>query len=258
MAKAVIRCYEELNDFLPAAWRKRERELEFLPPAPVRHLIETLGVPHTEIELVLVNGVSVDLDHRVADGDHISVYPVFEALDVTPLLRLRERPLRRVRLVVDSHLGRLARYLRLLGFDTLFHNDLGDRELARLAAQEGRILLTRDKALLMRREVTHGCYVREGSPREQLAALVGRLDLYREVRPFTRCMECNGALRPVDKRVVAGRLPERTRELFQEFWECAVCARVYWKGSHYERMQALVDWVRARETASVGGDGSPS
>jgi uncharacterized protein with PIN domain len=258
MAKVVIRCYEELNDFLPAAWRKRERELELGPPAPVRHLIETLGVPHTEVELVLVNGVSVDLDYRVADGDRISVYPMFEALDVTPLLRLRQRPLRRVRLVVDSHLGRLARYLRMLGFDTLFHNDLGDRELARLVDQEGRILLTRDKALLMRREVTRGCYVREGNPREQLASLVARLDLYREIRPFTRCMECNGALRPVAKEQVAVRLPERTRELFQAFWECTGCGRVYWKGSHFERMQALVDWVRAREASSGGGYDSPS
>lgn len=246
MAKAVIRCYEELNDFLPAAWRKRERALEFVPPTPVRHLIETLGVPHTEVELILVNGASVDLDYRVADGDRISVYPMFEALDVSPLLKLRERPLRQVRLVVDSHLGRLAHYLRLLGFDTLFHNDLGDQELARLAAQEGRIVLTRDKALLMRREVTHGCYVRDASPREQLAALVARLDLYREIRPFTRCMECNGLLRPAAKQQVAGRLPEGPRALFDEFWECTGCGRVYWKGSHFHRMQALVDWVRAQ------------
>jgi len=254
MAKVVIRCYEELNDFLPAARRKRDRELEFVPPAPVRHLIETLGVPHTEVELILVNGVSVDLDYRVADGDRISVYPMFESLDVSPLLRLRQRPLRRVRLVVDSHLGRLARYLRLLGFDTLFHNDLGDPELARLAAQEGRILLTRDKALLMRREVTHGCYVREASPRQQLAALVRRLDLYREIRPFTRCMECNGRLRPVNKQQVAEQLPERTRELFHEFWQCLGCGRVYWQGSHFERMQALVRWVRAQEARSGGAD----
>jgi len=258
MAKAIIRCYEELNDFLPVAWRRRDRELEFVPPAPVRHLIEITGVPHTEIELILVNGVSVDLDYRVADGDRISVYPMFESLDVSPLLKLRERPLRRVRLVVDSHLGRLARYLRLLGFDTLFHNDLGDRELARLAAQEQRVLLTRDKALLMRREVTHGCYVREGSPRQQLAALVRRLDLYRQIHPFTRCMECNGPLRPVTKQQVAGRLPERTRELFHEFWQCTACQHVYWKGSHFARMQALVRWVQAQQGWSREGDDRPS
>jgi uncharacterized protein with PIN domain len=253
MAKAVIRCYEELNDFLPPPWRKRDRELDFAAPAPVRHLIETLGVPHTEVELILVNGVSVDLDHRVADGDRISVYPMFEALDVTPLVKLRERPLRRVRLVVDSHLGRLARYLRLLGFDTLYHNDLGDRELARLAAQEGRVLLTRDKALLMRREVTHGCYVRQAPPRRQLAAVVRRLDLYREIRPFTRCMQCNASLGPVRKEQVVERLPERTRKLFDRFWECQGCGRVYWQGSHYERMQSLVRWVRSGEISRDGG-----
>jgi uncharacterized protein with PIN domain len=254
MAKAIIRFYEELNDFLPKAWRKGDRELEFSPAVPVRHLIETLGVPHTEVELILVNGISVDLEHRVGDGDRISVYPMFEALDVSPLLRLRERPLRRVRLVVDAHLGRLARYLRLLGFDTLFQNDPGDAELARLAAQEGRILLTRDKALLMRREVTHGCYVRDTSPRQQLGGVVRRLDLYRQIRPFTRCMDCNGRLRPVTKQRVEAQLPARTRQLFDEFWQCLGCGRVYWRGSHFERMQALVRWVQTQEALAEGTD----
>jgi uncharacterized protein with PIN domain len=246
MAKASIRFYEELNDFLPASRRKREIALEFSPPAPVRHLIETLGVPHTEVELILVNGRSVGLEQPLADGDRVSVYPMFEALDVTPLVRLRERPLRQVRFLVDAHLGRLARYLRLLGFDTLFYNDLGDQALVRLALDERRVLLTRDRALLMRRELTHGCYLRQGPPRAQLAALVERLDLYRQLRPFSRCMHCNGELAAVPKAEVATRLEPRTRRAFQRFWRCGDCGRVYWRGSHWERMQALVEWIRSR------------
>jgi uncharacterized protein len=196
-ALAVLRFYEELNDFLPAAQRKGEIELGFEPPAPVRHLIETCGVPHTEVELILLNGVSVGLEQPVADGDRIAVYPLFEALDITPLLRLREHPLRQTRFLADAHLGKLARLLRMFGFDVLFRNDWDDRELARLASDEGRILLTRDRDLLMHRRVTHGCYLRGGTPLGQLRQLIARLDLCGSIRPFSRCMECNGLLQPV-------------------------------------------------------------
>jgi len=169
MARAALRFYAELNDFLPRRRRAREFELEFESPCPVRHLIELCGVPHTEVELILLDGRSVGFEESVPDRARISVYPMFEALDVGPLLRLRARPLRRPRFVADAHLGRLARYLRLLGFDTLYGNDPGDAELARLSASEHRILLTRDRALLMRGEVTHGCYVRGG----QAVAAIG-------------------------------------------------------------------------------------
>jgi uncharacterized protein with PIN domain len=255
MARASIRFYEELNDFLPARRRKRDIWLEFPAPVPVRHLIETLGVPHTEVELILVNGRSVGLEQPLADGDRVSVYPMFEAMDVASLVRLRESPLRRVRFLVDAHLGRLARYLRLLGFDTLFYNDLGDQELVRRALAERRVLLTRDRALLMRRELTHGCYVRQGPAREQLAALVERLDLYRQLRPFTRCMHCNGELAAVPKAEVAARLEPRTRRAFERFWRCLDCGRVYWRGSHWERMQALVERIRRRTGPSRRPDG---
>jgi uncharacterized protein with PIN domain len=240
MATAIFRFYEELNDFLPASRRKRDQEIGFSPPCPVRHLIETFGVPHTEVELILINGRSVTLDERVRDGDRVSVYPVFESLDVSPLLRLRERPLRDPRFVADAHLGRLAGYLRLLGFDTLFANDPGDRVLAATSADQGRILLTRDRLLLMRKEITHGCYVRGDRPLEQLDYVMRRCDLYRLVRPFTRCMKCNGLLRAVSKSDVADRLPPGTRESYSEFWKCAGCGQLYWRGSHYKRLERLV------------------
>ena len=245
MARVQFRCYAELNDFLPLAQRQRDIELEFQPPAPLRHLVETLGVPHTEVDLVLLNGESVDLEQRVNDGDRVSLYPLFEAMDITPVLRLRSEPLREPRFVVDAHLGKLARYLRLLGFDTRFENDCGDAALVQAVQAEHRILLTRDRALLMRRGVTHGCYVRPTRPLDQLGYLIRRLDLYRCFRPFTRCMLCNGFLGPVDKRELEDSLPPRVRVAFERFWRCGGCGQVYWQGSHYDRLQGLVQELGA-------------
>jgi uncharacterized protein with PIN domain/sulfur carrier protein ThiS len=241
LAKATFRFYEELNDFLPTDQRKRDLELEFEAPTPVRHLIETFGIPHTEVEVILLNGVSVDLEQRVEEGDRISVYPMFESLDITPLLRLRERPLRDPRFIVDAHLGRLSHYLRMLGFDTLFQNDYGDRELARISAEEHRILLTGDRALLMHRTVTHGCYLRSHIPRQQLEYVVERLDLCELIQPFSRCMECNGLLQTASKEEVYDQLPENIRLIQDDFRRCGDCGKVYWKGSHYQRMAQVIE-----------------
>lgn len=240
MATAIFRFYAELNDFLPVRRRRRDNSAEFHPPCPVGHLIETFGVPHTEVEIILVDGCSVGLDERLEEDARVSVYPMFEALDVSPLLRLRERPLRDPRFVADAHLGRLARYLRLLGFDTLYRNDPGDAVLATLASTQRRTLLSRDRGLLMRREITRGCYVRGARPLEQLRCVMERCDLRRLVRPFTRCMKCNAALRAVTKAEVAQRLPPATRKHYNEFWQCSGCRQVYWKGGHYARLQRLV------------------
>lgn len=240
MGQVTLRFYEELNDFLPADLRKRPFTCDFKPSQSVKHLIENRGVPHTEVEIILVNGISVDFDYRPADGDMISVYPMFERLDVSPLLRLRERPLRDPRFLADAHLGRLARYLRLLGFDTLYFNDAGDHRLVEISLGERRVLLTRDRALLMHRALTHGCFIRAVAPTEQLEELFERLDLYRLVAPFTRCMECNGRLQRVEKREILSALPKRAGQIYTEFWRCSDCAKIYWKGSHYRRLARFV------------------
>ncbi len=250
-ACARLRFYAELNDFLPPPQRQQPLCCRFEPPAPVRHLIETYGVPHSEVELVLVNGASVGLEQAVQDGDRISVYPMFEGLDIRPLLRLRARPLRRIRFVADAHLGRLARQLRMLGFDTLFRNAWPDPELARISARSGRILLTRDRALLMRREITHGCFVRPQRPAEQLAALIRRLDLCAEIRPFSRCMVCNALVVGVSKEAVRAALPPRAAAVQERFHRCTGCAKVYWEGSHYRAMQQRIAGLC--EGASMAG-----
>jgi uncharacterized protein with PIN domain len=245
MATATFRLYEELNDYLPRASRKRDLRVSFEPPCPVRHLVEGLGVPHTEIELILVDGVSVGLDRRLRGGERVAVYPMFEALDITPLLRLRQTPLRDPRFFADAQLGRLAHLLRLLGFDTLYDNRIDDAELVRHAAAERRTILSRDRALLMRRAVSHGCHVRDDDPRHQLVYVVRRCDLVDQARPFTRCMECNGLLEAVDKTEILAQLEPVTRDVYDRFWRCTGCGRIYWEGSHYRRLQSLVERVLA-------------
>jgi len=245
MARAWLRFYAELNDFLPPTRRQCDIPVEFAPPTPVGHLIEGLGVPHTEVELVLLNGVSVGLDARPGDGERISVYPMFEALDVTPLLRIRPRPLREPRFLADAHLGKLAHLLRMLGFDTLYFNDLGDARLAEISADEGRVLLTRDRALLMHKRVTHGCYIRSREPRAQLRQVILRLDLLGQIRPFSRCMECNGPLEAVARQGIAAELPKGVVDHYNAFWRCPGCRRIYWKGNHYRAMQAWIETLQS-------------
>jgi uncharacterized protein len=247
MNRASFRFYAELNDFLPPDRRAAAFVHAFDGSPSIKDLIEALGVPHTEVDLILVNGESVEFAYRVREGDRISVYPVFESLDITPLVRVRPRPLRETRFVLDTHLGRLAAYLRLLGFDTLYRNDTPDDVLAGISSSEGRILLTRDRGLLKRSQVTHGYCVRETDPRRQLAEVVRRFDLSRSIVPFQRCMCCNGVLQPVPKEEVSDRLPPRTRELHEEFHVCEACDRVYWKGSHYQEMRQLIDQVAGIE-----------
>jgi uncharacterized protein with PIN domain len=240
MAVAVFRFYEELNDFLPARRRKIEFEHHFDRRASIKDMIEALGVPHTEVELILVNGQSVDFSYMVEDGNRISVYPVFESLDVSPLLRLRPEPLRDPRFVVDCNLGRLARYLRLLGFDCLYRNDYTDAGVALISQQQHRIVLTRDRRLLHRKIITHGFYIRASMPREQVREVLRRVDLYAMVRPFTRCTRCNGLLNRVKKNQVDHRLEPKTRRYYQEFLQCGECGQIYWQGSHHQRAQLLI------------------
>jgi uncharacterized protein with PIN domain len=232
-----IRFYAELNDVLPPRRRQVSFEHVLAEHASVKHVIETLGVPHTEVDLVLVNGQSVDFAYRVHDGDRISVFPVFESLDISSLERVRPRPLREPRFVLDVHLGRLAGYLRMLGFDSLYRNDYDDETLANLSRREWRILLTRDRGLLKRSAVSHGYLLRESDPRAQLAEVVRRFDLADMLSELTRCIRCNGTLEPVAKETIEHRLLPKTRRYYDEFTICRDCERIYWKGSHYEDMR---------------------
>lgn len=241
MVTATFRFYEELNDFLAPERRGRAFSLPCARAATTKHMIEVCGVPHTEVELVLVNGESVGFDRLLRDGDRVSVYPKFEALDITPLLRVRAQPLRETRFVADAHLGGLAHLLRMSGFDTLYDNGFDDAEIVALAARDGRIVLTRDRELLKRRDVTHGCYVRALKSAAQLRELFNRLDLARSARPFTLCLYCNAPLRALDAALARERVPPRVAARHTRFSTCDRCERVFWEGSHWRRMRALLD-----------------
>lgn len=238
MVAVSFRFYAELNDFLPPARRQRRFIHRCAQDATIKNAIESLGVPHTEVELVLVDGEAVDFPERVRDGDEISVYPAFVALApaIAEVRKTRPEIAGEPRFVADAHLGGLARYLRMLGFDTLYRNDFTDREVADFAASGQRIVLTRDRDLLMHRAIVHGYFMRDERPRAQLRDVIRRFDLASRLHPLSRCLRCNGRLAPIGKDAVRDRLPARTALHYNEFWKCAGCARIYWKGSHWQRM----------------------
>ena len=245
MAQVQLRFYEELNDFLPPERRKITFTHDLTRRTSVKDLIESFGVPHTEVEVILANGRSVDFSYIVQAGDRISVYPVFESLDISPLIRLRDKLLRDPRFVIDANLGQLARYLRLLGFDVIYRNDFTDREVAQIASRERRIVLTRDRALLQHKIITHGYFVRADKPREQVREILLRLDLHGALRPFTRCLRCNGELEDVEKEAVLHQLEPKTKKYYDRFRRCKTCGQAYWKGSHFNRMEKLCDYFAA-------------
>ncbi len=250
MPHAWLRFYAELNDLLPPARRQADFACPFNPGTTVKHLIEAQGVPHTEVDLILVNGQPVGFDYQLQDGDRASVYPVFEALDLSALdnpapARLRPQPLRQPRFVLDTHLGRLAVYLRMFGFDSLYRNDYRDEQLADISSQQGRILLTRDRGLLKRRTVTHAYCVRQSAPRRQVVEVLQRFDLFSACRPFQRCLRCNELLVKAAFESVRDQLPPNTRRYYRDFHRCPGCGQVYWQGSHHAHMRAFVDEVLA-------------
>jgi uncharacterized protein with PIN domain len=243
---ADFRFYGELNVFLAPARRQRSFACACAQAATVKHMVEALGVPHTETGLLLVNGEPAPFERLLRDGDRVAVYPRFASIDIGALAPARA-PLAVLRFVADAHLGGLARLLRMAGFDTLYDNGFADDRIESLAIDEARLVLTRDRELLKRRAIEHGCYVHALRPQAQLAEVAGRLDLRAAAAPFTLCLHCNAPLRAVAKPLVLDRLPPTVRVHHNEFSTCDVCRRVYWKGSHWRRMAAQL------ETALAGG-----
>lgn len=240
--RSTSRFYEELNDLLPPVRRKTAFEYDFDGMPSVKDAIEALGVPHAEVDLILVNGESVDFRHLLRGGECVSVN-TFERLGIAGLTRLRPAPLRDPRFVLDVHLGRLARYLRLAGFDTSYASDYDDATVVRIALTERRIILTRDVGILKQRAVTHAYWVRNTAPRAQLHEVVTALDLAGRIRPFTRCMQGNGTLRDAARQEVVDRVPAAIAREHDRFRVGTDCGRVYWRGSHYDRLVRLLDEI---------------
>jgi uncharacterized protein with PIN domain len=245
-----IRFYEELNDFLAQSQCDTDFDIELKKIRSVKDLIESVGIPHTEIDVIIVNGESVGFNYQVHPDDHISVYPVSDSLpesiliEPSALLHCQPHLSGGTRFVLDVHLGRLAAYLRMLGFDTLYKNDFDDPALADISADEHRILLTCDRLLLMRKQVSHGCFVRNRQPQQQLLEILSRFGLYDELKPFTRCIHCNGITQPVEKQAIEAQLLPKTKKYYNEFFQCSSCKKIYWKGSHYLKMKEMVNSVK--------------
>jgi len=238
-----IRFYEELNDFIQRDLRKKDIKHKYTTKTTVKDIIESYGIPHTEPDLILVNGKSVDFNYLPDNGDRISVYPKFESLDITKLTRLRPEPLRVTKFILDVHLGKLAKYLRMLGFDTLYKNDFEDQKIIDISLSDNRIILTRDLGILKNKTVTHGHFVRSQQPKKQLEEIIQRFDLSEIINPLSRCIECNGNIRVVDKKDIQHLLKPKTVKYYNEFFKCNSCRRIYWEGSHYNKMMERIDKI---------------
>lgn len=241
MASVSVRFYGSLNDFLPPPRRQSTLVCAFNESPSVKDLVESLGVPHPEIDVLIVAGQPVDFGYHVRDGDRVAVYPMIRDFDLGDIVRLGPPPQTESRFVADVHLGRLAAYLRLSGFDTKYRNDYSDEEIVAISASEDRVLLTRDVGVLKHGIVRRGYFLRETQPGRQLVEVVRRFDLGAGAAPFTRCLRCNSRLHAVAKDRVEDVLPLRTRKYYREFSRCPTCSRIYWQGSHYSRMRLFIE-----------------
>lgn len=233
MSTATFSFHGRLNDFLERSQRGRPVIVEFKGEQSMKHLAESLGVPHPEIGEVQVNGQREALELITRDGDSVDLYPIPNGFESEP------------RFLLDCHLGRLTAHLRALGFDCLYENDFDDPDMAGIVHAEGRILLTRDRRLLMRKVVEHGYCLRSLDSMEQLKECIVRFDLAGRIQPFHRCLKCNHPLERVKKSQVLHLLEPLTRKYFNEFHQCPACKQVYWKGSHYDKMNELIQQIRS-------------
>lgn len=247
-----IRFYEELNYFIKKYPKKQDIKYTYYGKRSIKDLIENFGIPHVEVDLILVNGESVDFNYIVQNNDRISVYPMFESLNITKTTLLRDKPLRKTKFVIDVHLGKLARNLRLLGFDTDYKSNRNDSELAKISSKENRVLLTRDRQLLMRKIVTHGFIIRNEIPIHQIAEVLNRMDLWESISPFTRCVKCNSNLKGLQKNSskyndLKEQIPQKVKEWCKEFSYCSICNKVYWKGTHYTNFLDKISIIKSKQ-----------
>jgi len=242
-SKALFRFNGELNDFLPGHYKNLQVQYTFDGKPSIKDSIEAIGVPHTEVDLILINGNSVGFDYHLQDGDEASVYPVFNNVDISNKVKLKEKP--EPVFIVDVNLGKLVKLLRMCGFDAIYSNKYTDHNIAELAEKEDRIVLTRDRRLLRQRIIIHGYWLRSIDPDQQIYEVLKRFDLFSIVKPFNICLECNGLIKPVEKDEILNQLEPKTIQYFDEFYQCQNCKKIYWKGSHYEHMSKFLDNIKS-------------
>ena len=240
MSKAILRFYEELNDFLPKHRRKTDFQVNFKRRRSIKDMIEALGVPHPEIDLILVNGKSVDFACILQDDDRVSVYPVFESLNIENVSRLRKIPLRRTKFIADINLADIVKYMRALGFDVCFDSSLSVRKIIEISKKENRIILTKSRKLLRFKEVTHAIFIRPETTEQQIKRIIDFLDIKDSIKPFSRCLRCNSLVKSVPKESIADRIPLKTKAFCDQYTYCKSCDKIYWNGTHLINMNKTI------------------
>lgn len=241
--RVTLRFYGDLNGFLYENHNGKSFERALPESTSVKDLIEGCGIPHTEVDLISADGDFVDFSFTIQGGERVSVYPFFNSLDIDPSKRLQKPRLSNPKFVVDVNLGKLARYLRMAEFDTAYQNDFQDEELIEIMSNEKRTLLTRDRKLLMRNVVQSGYLPRSDQAAEQLEEVMKRFDLFDSVQPYTRCINCNGILDSVPKEEIIDQLEPLTKKYFNDFSRCPDCGKIYWRGSHRNRLHPKVQEI---------------
>jgi uncharacterized protein with PIN domain len=240
---ATFSFYEELNDFLPLYKKKVAFVQSFDGTPSIKDVIEAIGVPHVEVNLIRVNGQPVDFTYRLKNNDIVSIYPVLKTLEISDVSPL-QKTLKEIKFILDVHLGKLAKNLRMCGFDTAYQNDYDDKKIIQISLEEHRIILTRDIGLLKVKSVSHGYFIREQNPKAQLTEVLKHFDLYQAIDPFSRCIKCNGKLESVEKEKILQQLEPLTQKYFNTFFRCTHCQSIFWEGSHFDRMKNVINTIR--------------
>ena len=233
----------DLKRFLSDGRQKKGFTYRVKGRPTIKDTIEALGVPHTEVDAIIANGQPVDFHYQSRDKDHVSVYPDAAKARRTNIIKLKPKIPSKPKFICDVHLGKLCRYLRLCGFDTLYDEYYSDQQMIRVGAKEKRILFTRDIGLLKNKRIYFGYFVRHIDPQKRIKEVVRQFRLRDKISPFKICTKCNGRLKRVAKKAILDQLPPKVREYYQVFHRCSKCAQVYWKGSHYERLQEAIDLI---------------
>lgn len=228
MAKGTFRFYEELNDLLPQHRKKVDFEAEFNKRKSIKDIIEECGVPPTEVDLVLINGKSVDFNTIFQDGDRVSIYPVFESLNIQNITLLRRFPLRRIQFIADIHLKDIVKPMRMLGLDIDYNGSFTTLDIIEKSIREKRILLTKRKELLKSKSITHGMLIRPGTAVEQVKHIIDNLDINDRIKPFSRCLRCNDPLENRQRKQIMDRISPGAKSIFEKYLLCKSCGKQDW------------------------------
>jgi len=235
-----LRFYGTLNDFLHHNRRQVTFRQSYMGSPTVKDLIESVGVPHVEASLILVNGNVVTFDFHPENGDRISCYSRFHSIDIGKINLLLDEPIE-PRFILDVHLGKLAKYMRIMGFDTLYRTDYSDDEILKIASEEKRIILTCDLGILRNGMAKWGHYIRSRVPKMQLIEVMNTFSLQEKTNPFSRCTKCNGTVELVPKEQIIDQLDFRTSRYYNDFFRCSSCKQIYWEGSHFQSIKKFIN-----------------